>query len=67
MSPRTWNEEYAQIDFSVEYDFLPGLGMLLKVTNVGEEVNRSYTVIPEATFNHNLAASFYRLSVNWKL
>ncbi|WP_158970717.1 TonB-dependent receptor [Paraglaciecola sp. L3A3] len=66
VSPRSWNEEYAQIDFTLGYDFSDNLGVMFKATNIDEEVNRSYTVIPEATFNHNLAASFYRLSVNWK-
>ncbi|MGJ8682225.1 TonB-dependent receptor [Paraglaciecola sp.] len=66
VTPRSWNEEYAQIDFTLGYDFSNNLGVMFKATNINEEVSRSYTVIENAVFNRDLAASFYRLSVNWK-
>jgi TonB-dependent receptor len=66
VNPRSWNEAYTQIDLSLGYNFSDNIGIMFKATNVGKEVNRSYTVIPNATYSHNLAASFYRINVNWK-
>ncbi|MFC3121748.1 TonB-dependent receptor [Agaribacter flavus] len=67
VNPRSWYEDYAQLDFTLGYDFSDNLSVVFKASNITEEVNRAFTVIPEATREYNLAASFYRLSVSWKL
>lgn len=66
VNPRNWNEDFGQLDFSVGYNFTDNLGVIFKATNITEEANRAFTAIPEATRNYNLAASFYRLGVNWR-
>ena len=67
VNPRSWTQDYAQLDFSLGYDFSEKLRVQFNASNITEEVKRAYTVISEATIDYDLAASFYRLSVSWKL
>ncbi|MCF2948330.1 TonB-dependent receptor [Paraglaciecola aquimarina] len=67
VSASVWREDYAQLDFSLGYKFSDKLGVLFKASNLGKKAQRSYAWHENATVRHNLAATFYRLSVNWKL